>query len=426
MARTVLVTDGDERPALAITRSLGQRGFRVVVGAETPVSLASTSRYCAMAITYPSPTRCPDAFERFLREYVADHQVDVVLPVTDVANRIVAASRHELEAYTIVAAPPFEAFDQIADKAALVRRAAACGIAIPRTQFVDGLASLSAVIEHVRYPAVIKPARSRVRTGSGWTATTVAYANDEDELWRVYRTTDYLAAYPSLIQERIVGPGTGLFVLCDRGRVIASFAHRRLREKPPSGGASVLCESIPADPALVEQAARLLGPVEWHGVAMLEYKQDRRSGTPFLMEVNGRFWGSLQLAVDAGMDFPYLACQLALRQPVDAPPTYAVGFRSRWALGDLDHLFMRLRPGDGHLPEGMSSRLRTVLDFLNPFLANLKYDVFRTDDVRPAFYELRQYARALRVFDHVRRPFAAAVHGRRARRSQVPQYDHAE
>ena len=83
---------------------------------------------------------------------------------------------------------------------------------------------------------------------------------------------------------------------------------------------------------------------------MLEYKQDHRSGVPFLMEVNGRFWGSLQLAVDAGVDFPYLCCQLALGQAPDVPASYTVGVRSRWLLGDLDHLLLRVFHSDRDLP----------------------------------------------------------------------------
>ena len=66
----------------------------------------------------------------------------------------------------------------------------------------------------------------------------------------------YLTRYPSLIQERIVGPGIGVFVLCDHGRLLAAFAHRRLREKPPSGGASVLCESVAVDPGARATGAR--------------------------------------------------------------------------------------------------------------------------------------------------------------------------
>src|SRR5205823_2531443 len=135
-----------------------------------------------------------------------------------------------------------------------------------------------------------------------------------------------------------------------------------LREKPPSGGVSVLRESVPVDPIVRDQAIRLLGPLGWHGVAMLEYKQDRRTGTPYLMEVNGRFWGSLQLAVDAGVDFAYLAWQLALGHRPEIAPSYRVGVKSRWLLGDLDHLLTRLgtRDRDLQLPDLASSKLRTL------------------------------------------------------------------
>jgi predicted ATP-grasp superfamily ATP-dependent carboligase len=396
-ASTVLVTDGDERPALAITRSLGRRGFRVLVGEERPVSLASASRYCAGHVTYPSPSRTPDLFRRFLRQLVARERVDVIAPVTDVTTYEVASSRGELTP-GVSTAPPLAAFELVTDKAALLQRAAACGIPIPRTHYVEGLGSLLAVVASVQYPAVIKPARSRIRSDAGWTAAIVQYAHSEAELWRLYRSTPHLAAHPSLIQERIVGPGLGIFVLCEHGQVLTAFAHRRLRERPPSGGTSVLCESVGVDPVLLAQASRLLEPLGWHGVAMLEYKQDQRSGRSFLMEVNGRFWGSLQLAVDAGVDFPYLSCQVALGQQPDLPASYKVGVRSRWLLGDLDHLLLRLCRTDRDLPGGAPSRLRTLANFLTPATRGLHHEIFRRNDVGPALHELRQYAGSLRVF----------------------------
>ena len=72
------------------------------------------------------------------------------------------------------------------------------------------------------------------------------------------------------------------------------------------------------------------------------------------MEVNGRFWGSLELAVDAGVDFPFLAFQLARGIRPDAPPEYQPGVKNRWILGDLDHLLLRLfRSADAlNLPDG--------------------------------------------------------------------------
>ena len=392
---TVFVTDGEQRPALAITRSLGRRGFAVVVGSEQPESLASASKYCVRHITYPSPTHQPDAFVSFLRELVERERVDVIMPVTDITTHLVSKHAHELNRFTATAVPPFEAFDFVADKAALAQRAAECGVAVPRTCVVENRADVNRVLPRVGYPAVIKPSRSRIRTSRGWLSGTVKYAHDEAELVRLYEASECLASYPSMIQERIEGPGVGVFVLCDHGELRASFSHRRLREKPPSGGASVLCESLELDPALLEQAMRVLGPLGWHGVAMMEFKQDRRTGQSFLMEVNGRFWGSLQLAIDAGVDFPYLACQLALGQSIDAPRPYKVGVKSRWLLGDLDHLLIRLfhDQHDLNLGDGSPSRARAVADFLQPISRGMRYDVISGGDPRPFFLEARQYAK---------------------------------
>jgi predicted ATP-grasp superfamily ATP-dependent carboligase len=399
---TAFVTDGDERPALAMTRSLGRRGVSVIVGAERRDSLAAASRHCARSVVYPSPSRAPDAFAVFLEDFVAHERVDAVMPVTDVTTHIVARRRDTLVAHTAVVAPAFTAFEQVTDKVALLQRAARCGVPIPRTRFVDGIAGLDAVIRGVCYPAVVKPAKSRILTSNGWANTSVHYARCESDLRHLYRTTDCLRRHPSMIQERIVGPGLGIFVLCDRGQVRAAFAHRRLREKPPSGGVSVLCESIAVDPALLTQAERLLGPLGWHGVAMLEYKQDRRTGTPFLMEVNGRFWGSLQLAIDAGVDFPYLAWQLTHGAPPQTVPSYEVGVRSRWLLGDLDHLLRRVRPRDPDLPDDARPRMQTLRGFLFPG-PRVRNEVARRDDLRPALRELRDYAAALRLPARLRR-----------------------
>ena len=409
---TVFVTDGNERPALAMTRSLARHGIAVVVGAEHADSLASASKYCVRHVTYPSPTDHPDAFARFLLDFVERERVDVVMPVTDVTTHLVASHAAALNRFTATAVPAWETFDFAANKSLLLRRAEACGIPIPRTHFIDNRDGLAVVLDRIEYPAVIKPSRSRIRTSAGWLMTSVQYADNESELLRKYRDIPYLAGYPSMIQERIVGPGVGVFVLCDHGELRAAFAHRRLREKPPSGGASVLCESVAIDTQLLDQTMKLLRPLAWHGVAMMEFKQDRHTGRAFLMEVNGRFWGSLHLAVEAGVDFPWLSCRLALGRPIAGPHPYRVGLKSRWWLGDLDHLLVRLfhRDDDQHLSDGMPSRLGALREFLRPAGPRACYDVSSRDDPRPSRYEALQYCRQLfaSAAERPRKLFAAS------------------
>ena len=399
MPAKVFVTDGEQRPALAIVRSLARQGMTVVVGSDRTVSLASCSRACSQRVTYPSPLTTPEAFTRWLREFVARERIEVVLPVTDVTTYLVSSNAVALSSVTALSVPRFEAFDFLSDKGRLAGWATQCGVRVPRTECLERADELHAVIDRVTYPAVVKPVRSRWLTPHGWRSGGVHYACSRNQLLKLYRQCTDLSAQPSLIQERICGPGVGLFVLFDRGRRIAEFAHRRLREHPPSGGVSVLRESVAVDAALREYADRLLGPLGWHGVAMLEFKRDAASGDPYLIEVNGRFWGSLQLAVDAGVDFPTLSVQLALGQAPAVAPSYREGVRSRWLLGDVDQLLLRLRrsPGELQLPETAPGRARAVWQFLQFCGRNLHYEIESMNDPGPGLYELREYVRALVV-----------------------------
>src|SRR5262249_18223760 len=378
-------------------RALGRRGLRVLVGSDGPSSLASCSKYCAGHVPYPSPLREGRAFARFLTDFVARERVDVLMPVTDVTTHAVCADQERLERRCALAVPPFPAFELVTNKARLLQYAAARGIAVPRTHLVANASRLREVIDAVTYPAVAKPVQSRLPTDDGWQSGGVHYASSRAELEQIYRDDDVLARRPSLVQQRIVGPGVGVFVLFDRGTLVADFAHRRLREKPPAGGTSVLSESAAVDDTLRAQAIRLLAPIQWHGVAMLEYKQHEATGEFFLIEINGRFWGSLQLAIDAGVDFPFLAYRLAPGQRPNVEQPYTVGVKNRWIAGDVDHLLLRLFRSEKALglPESAPSKFRAVADFLKFAQPGLRYDVGARDDMRPSLYELRRYLAAL-------------------------------
>ena len=395
----VFVTDGNERPALAIVRSLGARGAQVIVGADRLESLASSSKYCSRAITYPSPATDRKGFDAFLLDFLSREHVDVVLPVSDVTTHAVCANRDRLGNLTGLAVPTLEAFELVRNKKTLIDRAAACHVPVPRSEYVTDANGIGRLASQLRFPAVVKPVHSRVPSATGWTATSVHYANTPEDLLHLFEATAYLRTHPSLVQERIVGDGVGVFALFDKGTPVVEFAHRRLREKPPSGGVSVLRESVSVDPILRRYLVNMLQPLGWHGVAMMEFKQERRTGEFFLMEVNGRFWGSLQLAIDAGVDFPAHVCDLALERRSVIPAAYRTGVKSRWLFGDLDHLMMRLLKSerDLNLDGDATSKWRTIRDFLTFRQPDLHYEVLSAADPRPFLHECRANAAAWRA-----------------------------
>ncbi len=390
----ILVTDGEQRASLATVRSLGRAGHEVVVAAPTPRSLAGSSRYACASVVVPDPLARPEAFAEALVTAAGTEGAQALFPITDASLGVALSVRGVLEERGVLL--PFaerEAYQGISDKRRVLDEAARLGIAGPAQVVVECLeAAPAADLEALPFPVVVKPSRSVVGTGSERRKTKVTYAGDPDELrGRLLETP--AAAYPVLLQERIVGPGVGVFLLLWGGKVAAAFGHRRLREKPPSGGVSVLRESAPIDAALVERSTALLRAFDWRGPAMVEYKVDARTGTPHIMEINGRYWGSLQLAIDAGVDFPAIHMDLATGRRRAPVTRYVEGVRTRWVLGDLDHLIARLRHSKEKLglPPSAPGRARAVVDFLWAFRPGIRNEVFRWSDPRPGVTEAAEW-----------------------------------
>lgn len=393
-----IVLDGDQRPALSITRSLGKRGIRVTVGAETVPSLASSSRYCAGAFAYPSPYRDPNGFLQAVVDRTRPFRRAVLLPVTDVTLGEVLRRREDFGEGIAVPFDGFEKYRLVSDKSWLVSQCRRLDLPTPRTVLSTDYGAAESLIGAARvvgFPLVVKPSLSRIRTATGWIGARVRYARDEGEL-RDILSREPFTAVPFLLQERIRGPGVGVFLLTKDGVELARFAHRRIREKPPSGGISVLCESIEPPAGALEAARRLLADVGWNGVAMVEFKIDERGGVPRILEINARFWGSLELAVSAGVDFPHLLFRMATGERIGEPAGYRTGLKLRWELGDLDHLWIRLiRNSSGlSLPVGSPTRPGILASFVaDSFRRSVRHEVFRLGDARPFLHEVGRYVR---------------------------------
>ncbi len=390
----ILVTDGNNRAALAITRSLGQKGHTIIVGDYQYPSLASSSKYCRDHILYPNPTENPDGFINEVIASIKEKKIDVLLPVSDVTTIPVCENKEKLEQFCKVPFPGARSVNLAADKSELFRLARDLGVPIPSTLRLESYNDLQMTLTKISFPVVIKPSRSRVPTQEGWVSTSVKYADSEEELRTILKAESPLA-YPVLLQERITGPGIGVFSCYNRGKPLAFFSHRRLREKPPSGGVSVLRESIPLSPMARDISTQLLNHLQWHGVAMVEFKMDDRDNIPKLMEINGRFWGSLQLAIDAGVDFPALLIATLGKEEVAPVESYRIGVKTRWLMGDLDSLLMILFKDRKKLklPAGHRGRLPYLLEFLKLWEKNSYYEVLKWHDLKPWVFEFTQWCR---------------------------------
>lgn len=351
-------------------------------------ALAFASRYASAQFVAPNPLREPRAYHAAVIDAGRRFNADAIIPVADQSILVLGEDEREVAPMRLVG-PSRAAFERISDKHLLLDRAERVGIRIPAQAIVAGPIEQSS-LPPVAYPVVVKPHRSV----AGRQRLSVAYASEPDALHRILMALPP-DAYPVLLQERLSGPGTGVFLLRWEDRIVASFAHRRLREQPPTGGHAVMAESIIPPPELLERSIALLAAFGWNGVAMVEYKLDRDGGCPYLMEVNGRFWGSLQLAIDAGVDFPALAVDAAMGRPLPpTPPAYRPGVRLRVWWEDVDLVLTRFRRSREALglPATAPSAWSVARDFLH-WTRHDRIETLRRDDFRPFLRETAQWVR---------------------------------
>ncbi|MGI8509826.1 MAG: ATP-grasp domain-containing protein, partial [Gemmatimonadaceae bacterium] len=246
-------------------------------------------------------------------------------------------------------------------------------------------ADIEAAVTTLRFPIIAKPGDRGVE--SRHTFKTRAFS-DVEEL-RAEFAQDAAFGRGLLFQRYQSGDGVGVEILMRNGLPVAHFQHRRLAELPASGGVCVYGVSETADPMLLEYAVRLLKELEWDGVAMVEFRHDRQTNETGLLEVNGRFWGSIALPVMSGVDFPSLAWQAAQgREPI-TPVSYRVGVQFRWTAGALMRFALAFGPEQS---EGFS-RSRAMKELLTQLRPGIRSALWDRDDPQPARQEVADVLR---------------------------------
>lgn len=381
----ILVLDASQRASLAVVRSLGkQPELNIISAGDENMSLAGSSKYSSLYIQHPSAQDKPAEFISWLENFTHKHNIFAVIPITEISSQLILKHFEKFQHCLI----PFGSLEQvmsIANKWRLVKLAQELQISVPKTIYFPNAASFQRP-KNISFPLVLKPCTSKIWTDDHCIDTTVHIVKDEVELSQLLKEKVYFRDHDFMLQEFIPGHGAGVFCLYKHGNEIAFFAHQRLREKPPSGGVSVLSQACEPDPKLKANAQKLLAEAQWHGVAMVEFRI-ADDGTAYLMEVNTRFWGSLQLAIDSGVDFPLLLAKSLLLDEAVTPPSIKSGQQLRWLLGDLDHLYLKLKSSNYSLSE----KLKSILAFLTLPRKNRRHEVNRLDDLKPAWHELKTY-----------------------------------
>jgi biotin carboxylase len=390
-ARRVLVTDAGRGSAIAVIRSLGRAGWDVVAADSTPRSAGFRSRFTVSTLVYPHPLCEPERVVELLLAEAAARRIDLIIPVSDEVLLPLSAHRERFAGVCTLAIPAADALEQVADKSATVALARRLGLPVPPTALVRTVEEAANAAPDLGWPVVVKPARSRVVRADGVDRFEVSYADSPPAVRRIMQRLE--GRVDVLLQQYRAGEGHGVELLLADGEPLLAFQHRRLHEVPITGGASALRESVAIDPTMLAHATALMRELRWTGLAMVEFLV--AADGPTLMEINGRIWGSLPLAVKSGADFPLGLAQLFTGQRPVAGPAPRVGVRSRNLRLELIWIGSVLR-GERRYPflspprrwAGIAAALRLV----SP---RDGFDVLSREDPSPGLAEAAQVAGAL-------------------------------
>jgi predicted ATP-grasp superfamily ATP-dependent carboligase len=390
----ILVLDGHSAAALAIVRSLGRRRHWVAVASNRgSFPQAALSRYCQIAWQHPVSTEDAGAFLEAVLDFARRQSIDLIIPATDWTLLPLALARARFENVCRLALPPHAALELTSDKYKTIELARQAGVPVPVTVLVKSLDELSA-LGAFDFPAVVKDRFSARWQGNRATLGTSSYVYSPQELRE--KVGERLAACGDVLVQQFVG-GTGIGFSCfvDGQELYLPFAWRRIREVDPRGSGSSARQSLPLDSEIVRFSRSLILGAGFEGIAMVEFKRRASTGQAFLMEINGRPWGSLGLPIACGVDYPHWLTDWYLKGRL--PPkeiSYREGLVCRRLVGELTHL-LNVRAGKPkNWPAAYPGFWSTLLKVAIPWYPGMCYDDLSWQDPRPGLagvsYWLRQ------------------------------------
>jgi hypothetical protein len=353
----VLLTDGNYKHTWAASKALFSNDYIVhALGGER--SIVNSSNYVERVV-FKGLKLLDSNLERFIELLVIENY-DVILGIG--ANSVEFLSRHRetISNHAALILPPKLSLDIALNKTKSLQVAEDLGIRVPKSVIIEELPAVEKHKNWLNNPFIIKSS-SELRKDFD-----TLYFDNYDHFCDLEVKLKSLDS-GALIQERIFGQGEAFCGIYNNGNLVNHTMHRRLRENPISGGPSTKAEII-FEPDLFNEGTKLLENLNWHGVGMVEFKRDINNNL-FLMEINPKFWGSLDLSIESGVNFPLLAVNLALGKDVTSLKMVAKKTIFQWPFH-----------GDFLLALKHPSLIGTVFkDFINP---NIKKNIY-PDDIKP-------------------------------------------
>jgi len=383
----VLVLNAALRQSLVTVRSLGRRELQVAVAGTHRNTPAFSSRWCRQGFVFP-PEEALDAYVATLDAWLERAGAQVLIASNDATIALLRLHRARLEPRVCLALADERALTIAVNKERTFGVARRLGLHVPRELVVREVGDVPAALKEIGLPAVIKPCESWLWNGREGARLGAELVVDPAEARRaVAAVTRFGEA--ALFQQLLTGRREAVSFLYADGEVYARFAQWAKRTSPPLGGNSVLRQSIAVPADIGGHAESLVREINLEGYSEVEFRRDA-ADVPYLMEINPRLSASVEVAVRAGVDFPYLLYQWASGGPIERITGYRTGGWIRDLGGDITTTIAALRQRGR---PGITSPVQTVLQFGLSFFRPMAYDYLSWRDPLPAVKATTTFAR---------------------------------
>ncbi len=331
--QNILILDGGHKKTLAIVRSLGKIGdYHLDVTAYHKRSICFCSKYTNGKIILTNPKLDAVKYKQEILSTLRNKKYLTIIPSDYLSFQLCAEIKKEIQKYTHIRIANAELLMNAGNKQWVHKVAQSLNIPVPYSSFLESAEDIELLSRET-----VEVLKSAEESGDNFLKypKTISEAKSLASVYFNERSGKVLIA-----QERVVGDGYGFFAYYRDGVCKSYFIHHRIREYPPSGGYSVAAEGY-YDDEIEMLGKKILDHLKWDGVAMVEFKKDIRHDKYLLLEINAKFWGSLDLAVANGVDFPLIWAKDAEGQYLPKSVRYGTK-KYQWILnGELFHIFAK-------------------------------------------------------------------------------------
>lgn len=323
--KRILIPDGDSPLAVPVLHCLHQaeEAYEVFLLHADRVSMGPRSRFVHRVVR-TARALDPEA----ILQAVTGNGIEVVLPVSTAGIRCISTMDDSLAVHVrLPALPSTRTMDLVGDKWELHRYLESIGLPTPRT-FLLGDTSLPPSVDPEE-PVLLKPRHGQ--GGVGIIRLDRASALEQRKDQDAFVQTGYI------VQACVEGEHVDRSVYGAHGRIMAATMQRPLHR--PGGYAPGKDLQFRMDHTVAAVVDGLLEKCGWSGVAHVDTIKDARTGTPYIVDVNPRYWATLLGSLAAGVNFPAIQVRDALGLPSLPAAMEEIPYLSfgKWPLHFLRH-----------------------------------------------------------------------------------------